>query len=64
METLSKLLREEESPAVRAVLGHFVFVFMALAAQQAIPCNRLQLTQPSPSAAINSLGVRDVNSSQ
>jgi hypothetical protein len=28
METLSKLLREEESPAVRAVLGHFVFVFI------------------------------------
>lgn len=28
METLSRLLREEESPAVRAVLGHFVFVFI------------------------------------
>ena len=28
METLSRLLREEDSPAVRAVLGHFVFVFI------------------------------------
>jgi hypothetical protein len=28
METLSKLLRDEVSPAVRAVLGHFVFVFI------------------------------------
>lgn len=28
METLEKLLKQEESPAVRAVLGHFIFVFI------------------------------------
>lgn len=28
METLFKLIREEEHPAVRAVLGHFIFVYI------------------------------------
>lgn len=28
METLEKLLKEEKNPAVRAILGHFIFVFI------------------------------------